>query len=125
MGFLQEFRGIWGLIPTKFLLRLTLAVVLKVRHAQNGFTRIELLIAIFATQAAILFPVFAQVRESASSCLPSARQIRLVGVMYAQGWDETVPEAGQYLHFLRNNRSRLPSINLHATSFRQEGCLAV
>jgi prepilin-type N-terminal cleavage/methylation domain-containing protein/prepilin-type processing-associated H-X9-DG protein len=63
-----------------------------------GFTLIELLvvIAIIAILAAILFPVFAQARESArkSSCLSNARQIGLAGMMYAQDWDEILPETG-------------------------------
>jgi prepilin-type N-terminal cleavage/methylation domain-containing protein len=63
-----------------------------------GFTLIELLvvIAIIAILAAILFPVFAQARESArkSSCLSNARQIGLAAMMYAQDWDEILPETG-------------------------------
>ncbi|OYT75553.1 MAG: hypothetical protein CFK49_02520 [Armatimonadetes bacterium JP3_11] len=65
---------------------------------KSGFTLIELLvvIAIIAILAAILFPVFAQARESArkSSCLSNARQIGLAGMMYAQDWDEILPETG-------------------------------
>ncbi len=65
-----------------------------------AFTLIELLvvIAIIAILAAILFPVFAQARESArkTSCLSNAKQIGLVCMMYAQDYDETV-FAGWYI----------------------------
>jgi prepilin-type N-terminal cleavage/methylation domain-containing protein/prepilin-type processing-associated H-X9-DG protein len=59
----------------------------------TGFTLIELLvvIAIIAILAAILFPVFAQARESArmTSCLSNVKQLTLGWMMYAQDWDET------------------------------------
>jgi len=62
---------------------------------RSGFTLIELLvvIAIIAILAAILFPVFAQARESArmSSCLSNIKQIGLAWNMYAQDYDETYP----------------------------------
>jgi len=62
---------------------------------------IELLvvIAIIAILAAILFPVFAQARESArqSTCLSNLKQIALAGLMYAQDYDETfVPIGGTF-----------------------------
>ena len=60
-----------------------------------GFTLIELLvvIAIIAILAAILFPVFAQARESArmSSCLSNLKQIGLGTMMYLQDYDEKYP----------------------------------
>lgn len=59
---------------------------------RNAFTLIELLvvIAIIAILAAILFPVFAQARESArkSSCLNAQKQNGLASMMYAQDYDE-------------------------------------
>jgi len=62
---------------------------------QVGFTLIELLvvIAIIAILAAILFPVFAQARESARaiSCLSNMKQLGLGWMMYAQDYDETYP----------------------------------
>lgn len=62
---------------------------------RNGFTLIELLvvIAIIAILAAILFPVFAQARESArtTSCLSNMKQIGLGVKMYAQDYDEEFP----------------------------------
>jgi len=59
---------------------------------KRGFTLIELLvvIAIIAILAAILFPVFAQARESArkTSCLSNIKQTGLGLLMYAQDYDE-------------------------------------
>jgi prepilin-type N-terminal cleavage/methylation domain-containing protein/prepilin-type processing-associated H-X9-DG protein len=61
-------------------------------RAASGFTLIELLvvIAIIAILAAILFPVFAQARESArkTSCLSNQKQIGLAMMQYAQDYDE-------------------------------------
>src|SRR5262249_45252177 len=66
-------------------------------RSRNGFTLIELLvvIAIIAILAAILFPVFAQARESARaiSCLSNMKQIGLGLSMYVQDYDETMPAA--------------------------------
>jgi prepilin-type N-terminal cleavage/methylation domain-containing protein len=61
----------------------------------RGFTLIELLvvIAIIAILAAILFPVFAQARESArkASCISNTKQLGLGTMMYAQDYDEMYP----------------------------------
>jgi len=61
---------------------------------RRAFTLIELLvvIAIIAILAAILFPVFAQVREKARStaCLSNQKQIATGILMYAQDYDEAV-----------------------------------
>ncbi len=60
-----------------------------------GFTLIELLvvIAIIAILAAILFPVFATVRENArqTACLNNLRQIGFGIKAYEQDWDEELP----------------------------------
>lgn len=62
---------------------------------RRGFTLIELLvvIAIIAILAAILFPVFAQARESArmASCLSNLKQLGLGTMMYLQDYDEKFP----------------------------------
>lgn len=63
--------------------------------ARRGFTLIELLvvIAIIAILAAMLFPVFARARESArkASCGSNLRQITMGFLMYAQDYDESLP----------------------------------
>ena len=63
--------------------------------SRRGFTLIELLvvIAIIAILAAILFPVFARVREQArtTSCASNLRQLGLAAKMYSQDNDERLP----------------------------------
>jgi prepilin-type N-terminal cleavage/methylation domain-containing protein/prepilin-type processing-associated H-X9-DG protein len=65
---------------------------------RRGFTLIELLvvIAIIAILAAILFPVFAQARETAraAACLSNLKQVGLAVHMYAQDYDEEFPDGG-------------------------------
>jgi prepilin-type N-terminal cleavage/methylation domain-containing protein/prepilin-type processing-associated H-X9-DG protein len=62
-----------------------------------GFTLIELLvvIAIIAILAAILFPVFASVREKARqiTCASNQKQLALAFLAYIQDYDETFPMA--------------------------------
>jgi len=62
---------------------------------KTGFTLIELLvvIAIIAILAAILFPVFAKVREKArqTSCASNMRQLGLGVLQYIQDYDEKFP----------------------------------
>src|SRR5450631_192882 len=64
----------------------------------KGFTLIELLvvIAIIAILAAILFPVFAKVREKArqTSCLSNEKQLGLGFIQYVQDNDEHWPTGG-------------------------------
>ena len=64
-------------------------------EGQLGFTLIELLvvIAIIAILAAILFPVFAQVREKArqTACSSNEKQIGTAMMQYVQDNDETYP----------------------------------
>jgi len=65
------------------------------KRVRTGFTLIELLvvIAIIAILAAILFPVFAQARESArqTSCLSNTKQLGLGVLQYVQDYDEKFP----------------------------------
>lgn len=62
---------------------------------KNGFTLIELLvvIAIIALLAAILFPVFARVRENArrTSCASQEKQMGLALIQYTHDFDERLP----------------------------------
>ena len=64
------------------------------QRIRRGFTLIELLvvIAIIAILAAILFPVFAQARESArkTSCTSNMKQLGTAIMMYAQDYDELI-----------------------------------
>lgn len=63
---------------------------------RRAFTLIELLvvIAIIAILAAILFPVFARAREKArqASCQSNHKQIVTAVMMYAQDYDERLPD---------------------------------
>ena len=69
---------------------------MKNNSRRTGFTLIELLvvIAIIAILAAILFPVFAKVREKArqTACLSNMKQLGLAFVQYSQDYDEMNPD---------------------------------
>src|SRR5665213_1415454 len=64
-------------------------------NVRKGFTLIELLvvIAIIAILAAILFPVFAKVREKArqTTCASNEKQLGLGVLQYVQDYDERYP----------------------------------
>src|SRR6266542_2782290 len=70
------------------------------RFRSRGFTLIELLvvIAIIAILAAILFPVFAQVRGKARQavCFSNLKQLGVAVMMYVQDYSETYP---LYVHY--------------------------
>jgi len=67
---------------------------MKIQH-RSGFTLIELLvvIAIIAILAAILFPVFAKVREKARqiSCASNLKQLALGVIQYVSDYDQQYP----------------------------------
>ena len=82
----------------------------------KAFTLIELLvvIAIIAILAAILFPVFAQAKESAkkAACLSNTKQMGLAVQMYLQDADDTYSPGYYY-------RNPFASGNLDATGIEQ------
>src|SRR5690242_1981973 len=100
-----------------------------------GFTLIELLvvIAIIAILAAILFPVFAQARESAreSSCLSNLKQLATAMMMYSQDYDERYPVNGNQVYwmdllqpYVKNSRVfNCPSTSDNWRSFFETGKL--
>jgi len=69
--------------------------MIHMRKLREAFTLIELLvvIAIIAILAAILFPVFAQAKESAkaSSDLSNIKQLALAVAMYTTDYDDVMP----------------------------------
>jgi len=69
-------------------------------NSRKGFTLIELLvvIAIIAILAAILFPVFAKVREKArqTSCLSNMKQLGLAFAQYSEDFDEKNPDGANW-----------------------------
>src|SRR5436305_1048280 len=69
---------------------------MQARTPRRGFTLIELLvvIAIIAILAAILFPVFAGVRERAKaiSCLSNQKQLGMGLMQYVQAYDGMWPQ---------------------------------
>ncbi|MFQ3611685.1 MAG: type II secretion system protein [Fimbriimonadales bacterium] len=72
---------------------------------KRGFTLIELLvvIAIIAVLAGILFPVFAQARESArqTNCISRFSQVGRAVVMYTSDYDTTQPLTQWFASFAR------------------------
>ncbi len=86
--------------------------------SRSGFTLIELLvvIAIIAILAAILFPVFAKVREKArqTSCLSNMKQLGLGVIQYNQDYDEKFYAAGNYGNNEGWPRTMYPYINSRA-----------
>jgi len=70
---------------------------------RRGFTLIELLvvIAIIAILASILFPVFAQARESARqvNCITRFNQVGRALVMYTSDYDTTQPLTQYFASF--------------------------
>lgn len=69
--------------------------VVQIGKVHRGFTIVEVasLIVIIASVAAILFPVFAHVREKAhqDTCLSNTRQIGIAVSVYLQDYDRGLP----------------------------------
>ena len=86
---------------------------------KRGFTLIELLvvIAIIAILAAILFPVFAQVRENArrASCQSNLKQLGTALIMYSGDYDEEYMSPYNYGSVTASGQSPLePYIKNHS-----------
>ncbi len=96
------------------------------RH-RSGFTLIELLvvIAIIAILAAILFPVFERARAKAhqASCQSQLKQIGLAFLMYAQDYDELLPEGEGLFH--RADFPYLPTWDISYDPYPGKGGWAV
>ena len=94
---------------------------------RRGFTLIELLvvIAIIAILAAILFPVFAQARESARaiSCLSNTKQFGLASMMYTQDYDEILVGPAlrsRHIHILyAHDPARAPGTGIQVAAQRR------
>ena len=87
-------------------------------NKRSAFTLIELLvvIAIIAILAAILFPVFAKVREKArqTMCASNMRQLGLAFLQYAQDSDEALMSPYYYAYYDKTGNSPLePYIKNH------------
>ena len=91
-------------------------------RSKQAFTLIELLvvIAIIAILAAILFPVFAQARESArkTSCLSNFKQYNLGRAMYTQDYDEVNPIAFPFNNPQNTIYTSPPALRPPATTAR-------
>ena len=89
------------------------------KSAQRGFTLIELLvvIAIIAILASILFPVFAQARESArkTSCASNLKQLGNAMMLYVSDYDEIYPLSNGSLNGYTNIQTFPPSADSRAT----------
>lgn len=69
---------------------------IRIGFIRRGFTLVELLvvIAIIGLLAALLFPVFAKVREKArqTTCASNLRQLGQAFMLYAQDYDQRLPD---------------------------------
>ncbi len=81
------------------------------RSVSRGFTLIELLvvIAIIAILAAILFPVFAQVRENArkTQCASNNKQMATAMIAYTQDYENNFPPSRAYVFPINNQNARI------------------
>jgi prepilin-type N-terminal cleavage/methylation domain-containing protein len=93
------------------------------RFSRSAFTLIELLvvIAIIGIIAALLFPVFAQARESAraATCVSNCRQMGIAVAMYAQDNDDYMPTVSMTMSGMTTGTSWITVVQpyVHSTLF--------
>jgi prepilin-type N-terminal cleavage/methylation domain-containing protein/prepilin-type processing-associated H-X9-DG protein len=98
LGKLTSILGVYFVLQSKFIEVTPLPAQNQIDRSRMGFTLTELLIvvAVIAVLAAILLPVFSQVREKAraAACMSNYHQIGLAIHIYATDYDDHTPPNG-------------------------------